>query len=99
MKKSSIFIGLLACTFLCACGGQEQAQESTATQETTIQKTSEKATEATTEKKTTQPTTKAEAIPAYMGKVTQQYDSANKQHIFSGNFKIKIRMLLNLKLQ
>ena len=49
MKKSSIFIGLLACTFLCACGGQEQAQESTATQETTIQKTSEKATEATTE--------------------------------------------------
>ena len=97
MKKRSIFIGLLACTFLCACGGQEQAQESTATQETTIQKTSEKATEATTEKKTTQPTTKAEAIPAYMGKVTQQYDSANKQHIFFWQFQDKNKNVIKSK--
>lgn len=84
-----LLVSLFCCVAFNSCGStNESTQGNEVTQEITDEKSTSETTKMTTQKKT-EPTTKKEPIPAYMGSVTQQYDDANKQHIFFWQFQDK----------
>ncbi|WP_295079940.1 hypothetical protein [Ruminococcus sp.] len=84
MKKRRLLLLTAICILSCSCNNIEPNESINAPQ--TVEKTSEKVTDPSTQKKT-EPTTLKEKIPFYMGSVRQQYDEANKEHIFFWQFQ------------
>lgn len=98
-KRISILllVSLFSCAAFISCGStNESTNVNDATQEITDETATPETTEITTEKKT-EPTTKSEPLPAYIGNVTQQYDDANKQHIFFWQFQDKDKNIIKAK--
>ena len=96
MKKCYSLAIFIACALLCSCGKNKTKQEMETKQEVTIEESTSETTIITT-KKEPEPTTKKEPVPAYMGTVTQQYDDANKQHIFFWQFQDKDKNVIKAK--
>lgn len=96
MKKCYSLAIFIACALLCSCGKNKTQQEMETKQEVTIEESTSETTIITT-KKEPEPTTKKETVPAYMGTVTQQYDDANKQHIFFWQFQDKDKNVIKAK--